>query len=464
MKFNKTSMLAVFGSLIVGLSLFVFVGVSNTFACDTNCNVPAPDGYCTASVSTANIGDTVTFHVTPSAGNGYYSYIWSGTDGLSGSAPSVSQSYSTSGTKTATVQIYSGGQSVTRSCSVNVQTISNPGCNGNCNVPAVDGYCTANISNPNVGDNVTYTVYPSGGNGYYSYTWSGTDGLSGSSPTISKSYSYSGSKTAYVQIYSGGQSISRQCSTNVQQNNYNQNFSVSCYANNSSYGNDNNSVTWTAQVNGNNYNYNNGYNNYNGNYSYSWTGTDGLYGSGSTVYKNYYTSGYKTATVTVYGNGYSQTATCNTNVGSTNYNNNLTAYCTASPVNSQANQAVTYTVYPSGGTNNYYTYSWTADDGSYLGSNQSVYKSFSTNGQHIATVTVNSNGQSITAQCATNVNQQTIGGIYLSSIPATGISPTVKTTLFIAGIFLWSAFLAYLYIARRNEKIKAKAMLDSISE
>ncbi len=126
---------------------------------------------------------------------------------------------------------------------------------------------------------------------------------------------------------------------------------------------------------------------------------------------------------------------------------------------------VTFTAYPSGGNGNNYTYSWTGSDGIYYGSNSSVYKSFDTQGIHSATVLINSNGQQISVNCGTNVQGQVIapvGGIYLSSIPATGISPTMKTVLFVAGIFMWSAFLAYLFIARRNEKIRHQAMLDSI--
>jgi hypothetical protein len=164
-----------------------------------------------------------------------------------------------------------------------------------------------------------------GGNGTYSYYWSGTDGLTGSDKTITKSYTYPGSKTASLSITSGGQVFNTTCSTyvapsdgtvytgNYPYNTYpynNGNLQVSCYATpaNANMGD---TVTWVTNVSGGN-----------GSYTYSWTGTDGLSGSGQTVYKSYSNPGPKTATVTVYAGGIAASQTCSMNVGSTYYGNN----------------------------------------------------------------------------------------------------------------------------------------------
>ncbi len=537
------------------LAVFSLLAISDAkaYACSTGCTYPPVTGSCSVSESTAHIGDTVTFTGSASGGNGYYTYSWNGTDGLSGLTRQVSQSYSTSGTKYATVTITSNNQSIQQTCSVNV------------NQPQQNNLvvsCSANPSSVNVNNPITWTANVSGGNGNYSYSWNGTDGLSGSSQSVSQTYANSGSKTATVTVNSNGQTQSATC--NAQVNQTQNNLVVSCSANPNSI-NVGGQIGWTANVSGGNGNYsyywsgsnslsgssqtvyqtynsagnqtatvtvnsngqsqsascnayvNNNYQNNltascqvspeyanvnnqviwsvnasggNGNYSYSWNGTDGLSGSSQTVYQTYNNPGTKYGTVTIYSNGQSITQTCTTNIQGNNYiNNNISAYCEGTPSNPGINNNVTWTVYPSGGIynnnsynynnsygyNGYYTYSWNGTDGLYS-SNSTAYKSYQTSGYKYATVTVYENGQQVTASCNVNVGQNnnaylytqptppTNGGVYLNSIPATGISPTVKTELFVGGLFIWSAFLAYLYVARRNEKRKEKEILESIGE
>jgi len=85
---------------------------------------PAVGGSCTASPALASTGDSVTWAATPSGGNGFYTYSWSGTDGLAGTAQSVAKTYLSAGTKTASVTITSGGQSSAVSCSNSVSVQS----------------------------------------------------------------------------------------------------------------------------------------------------------------------------------------------------------------------------------------------------------------------------------------------------------------------------------------------------
>lgn len=454
---NKTKIAAICVALFAIVAIFVGaqISIEKAQACTTDC-LPNVDGYCQANVSQANIGDTVTFTGYGQGGSGFYTYTWSGTDGLSGNTRTVNKSYSTSGTKTATVYITSNGQQVTRTCSVVIRQPVN-----NLNVT-----CYSSPSTANIGDNVTYYSNVSGGNGNYNYSWTGTDGLSGNSSSVSRSYSSGGTKSATVTVTSDGQSQSATCNTYINQQNYN---NLSGYCEGRPYNaRVNDQVTWAVYPSGGD-----------GNYTYSWNGDESLYGSSQTIYKNYNYSGNKSATVTIYSNGQSITRTCNINIG--NYNNsNLSAYCVANPSSAYINQTVTYTVYPSGGNSydnsydyynynygNYY-YSWSGTDGLY-GNNSSVSKSYYNPGNKNATVTVSRGGQSVSATCYTNImgnnyyppyNPPPQGGVYLNTIPATGISPTVKTALFLSGTLLWSAFVGYMIIRRRNLKLAEQRMID----
>ncbi len=68
----------------------------------------------------ANNSQTVTWSVSNTGGNGFYTYSWSGDENLVGSTQSVTKVYSFAGIKNANVTITSNGQSVTRTCSVSV--------------------------------------------------------------------------------------------------------------------------------------------------------------------------------------------------------------------------------------------------------------------------------------------------------------------------------------------------------
>lgn len=178
------------------------------------------DGYCVVSPTSVTINQDVRFTANASGGNGNYSYNWSGTDGVYSSSQSFTGRYQTPGSKSVSVTITSGGQSITRSCSVNVdQGYVN-------NYNNLTAYCVASPTNASVGQNVVWTVYATGGYGYnngynsgygnYTYSWTGSDGLSyGNASAIQKVYTTPGTKTATVTVYSNGQSISANCSTNI---------------------------------------------------------------------------------------------------------------------------------------------------------------------------------------------------------------------------------------------------------
>lgn len=422
---------------------------SDVSACSNNSNncFPPVTGSCYATVSRAETGETITWRSTVSGGNGYYSYAWSGSEGLSGNYPYVSKSYSSEGTKNATVAITSYGTTITKTCSVIIEDeeVSNPD---------LSVSCYANPSSVDVGDSVTWTASVSGGNGSYSYSWSGTDGLSGSSRTVSKSYSSEGTKNGTVRVTSDGETETATCSTRVdEEEDDNDDLTGYCEAVSPSSPEVGDKVTWRAYPSGGD-----------GDYDYDWSGSESLDGDERTVYKEYDNDGRKTATVRITSDGHTITKTCDIEIDEEADNNDdLDAYCKASPSSGDEGDRIKWTVYPEGGDGDY-DYDWDGDD-NLSGDDKSIYHTYDDAGDYDAEVEVRSDGDRVTARCDIEIDgddRDRDDGIYLSSIPATGISPTMKTGLFATGVVLWSAFLGYLYVSRRNEKKREQEILNSL--
>lgn len=296
-----------------------------------------------------------------------------------------------------------------------------------------------------VGNSVTWGSSVSGGNGSYYITWSGSDGLSGNGSTISKTYYSQGSKNASVTVTSGGQTLSQNCSGSVNVYDYSNSgtqpiytypvtytqpvvynppvyyppvtyypLSVSCTAN-TTYTTTGSYVTWYAYVTGGNYN----------SYTtYSWSGTDGLYGSQSTISTYYSNPGTKYAYVTAYTNGQNVTAQCTSPVTITSsYNNYNYSYvapvsyspnygsnlglqiaCAVDKVSATVGTPVTWTV-EAIGSGNYtnYSYAWTGSDG-LSGNQSSIITTYTTPGLKSAVVTITTqNGQSQSKACTNTV-------------------------------------------------------------
>jgi hypothetical protein len=164
--------------------------------------------------------------------NGYATYSWTGTDGIYGYGQSISTTYNTPGYKTASVTVTVNGQTSTATCgsSVNVygyaygsmyytqpvynqtvvtqQVSSN---NNGLNIGCYSDPSTASLNQP-----ITWSVEVTGGVGPYTYSWSGTDGLSGKSDTVIKYYNSYGEKNAVVSVSSAdGKTGTRACSNTV---------------------------------------------------------------------------------------------------------------------------------------------------------------------------------------------------------------------------------------------------------
>jgi hypothetical protein len=176
---------------------------------------------CIANTSFAPVGQNVQWTANASGGyGGGYTYRWTGTDGVSSYGSTMGVNYGTPGVKYASVTVYSSnnGQSVTQNCSGSVTVGVQNGQyynNGN-NTGNLQIACFADKNSARLGTSVTWAVEVTGGDGAnYNYSWSGSDGLSGSQSTAVTSYGTTGTKNATVAITSGGYTASKLCGNSV---------------------------------------------------------------------------------------------------------------------------------------------------------------------------------------------------------------------------------------------------------
>jgi hypothetical protein len=168
---------------------------------------PVLNVSCSAAPISANINQSVTWTAVPSGGSGAYTYAWSGSESLSGSATSTVKAYTAAGTKTAAVTVTSGGQTIpNQPCTNSVTVTSAP--------PTLSASCSVSPSAAALNQSVTWTAVPAGGTSAYTYTWSGSENLTGSATTTAKSYTTTGTKTAAVTVTSGAQTVSNQACLN----------------------------------------------------------------------------------------------------------------------------------------------------------------------------------------------------------------------------------------------------------
>ncbi len=312
-------------------------------------------------------------------------------------------------------------------------------------------------ANVNIGSPVQWQSSVNGGNGSYYITWFGSEGLSGNGSSVTKSYSYTGSKNANVTVTSGGQTVSRTCDGNVTVYDYNYNpngyspvyysnpayyspLTVSC-SSNTTFSPVGSYITWTAYPSGG---YNNSYySNSNYGYTYSWSGTDNISGSLSSISAYYSNPGLKYAYVTVYSNGQAVSAQCSNavTIGSslTNYYNYNTQYpsatqypstlgstglqvaCAADKINARVDVPVTWNAEAIGsGYSSGFTYAWTGTDG-LSGSQSSAITVYTTPGIKSAIITVTSpNGQSQSKACMNTVSIKSLATATNDTTVSTG--------------------------------------------
>jgi plastocyanin len=134
--------------------------------CDSIDPPPTPNQFnvsCIVSDRTIERGDSVTFTANASGGRGSYTYQWSGD--ISGTGRTLTRSFNTSGTYLASVRVTDAdGRTRTANCdSVSVDTDQND----------LEVSCRISETSINVGDSVRFTADVTGGNGSYTYRWTG---------------------------------------------------------------------------------------------------------------------------------------------------------------------------------------------------------------------------------------------------------------------------------------------------
>ena len=289
----------------------------------------------TATPTTGTINQNFTFAVSNVAGGaspGSYTYNWSGPDGITETGTSVSKIFSSEGTKTVTCVITSGGFS-------NTFTV-----NAIVTLPAITGSIIANPTTGNIGDNITYSVSGiSGGSGIYTYAWSGSDSLTGTTSSVAKSYTTTGTKTATCVITSGSVSLTLNTSAEI-----------GILPITGSITADPISVVLGSPINFT-MNAIGGV----GSFVYNWTGDESFIGTTQTVTKTFSSIGTKNVTCAVTSGGVTTNFTTQITVTALP---SLTVSILPNVTRQLPNANVVFTSTVSGGTG-VYTYLWTATDG-----------------------------------------------------------------------------------------------------
>lgn len=205
--------------------------------------------------------------------------------------------------------------------------------------------------------------------------------------------------------------------TSYDYDDYSRTLGASCYSNPTT-GDVGDTIYWSASVYGGN-----------GDYNISWSGTNGLDGDGSRITKRYNSPGTKNASIKVRSGNQTITRNCNSVViydYDNRYNDNNDYYynynddyyrntpllvsCSVNTNFAQVGSSVTWQSYVSGGNGNY-RYTWDGSD--YLrGTSRNVSVSYNSNGLKTASVTVRSDGQTVTQSCSNSVNIGTSNNQY----------------------------------------------------
>ena len=195
----------------------------------------------------ASTGQNISWVASAYGGNNAYYYTWTGTDGLSGYGSSVSKTYYSIGYKNASVTVTSGGQTVSKNCDGTVNVYGNtyynnppvyypptptytqtyypttyPTYNYSTNYTyasnnnGLDVACFADPVTTRVNQPTTWRSEVVGGFAPYTYSWTGTNGLTGYDSSVIKYYEMAGEKSAVVTIRSAdGKTATRACSTSL---------------------------------------------------------------------------------------------------------------------------------------------------------------------------------------------------------------------------------------------------------
>jgi LPXTG-motif cell wall-anchored protein len=339
--------------------------------------------------------------------------------------------------------------------------------------PELNASCSVSIANPKKGQVVTWTANPTGGSGTYTYNWTGTDNLSGTTKQINKTYSTIGTKTASVTVTSGSQSKTVNCTNitvveDVVEPSTPQAFCTVSRTRIEA----GQSVTFTANASGGK-----------SPYTYRWTGDiSGSTSSRTVTFNNPGT--YRVYLEVTDANNRRDTDTCATIIVEDRYDYyNLDVECRVSDTRAREGDRITFEAIVRDGKSPY-TYRWSGD---VSGTNRTESVRFNREGRYTAEVTVrDSNGNSRTASCGTvrverendvrvittttqtplppTGNLASVNSVLLSQLPYTGPEDTAKVLGYIALLLLLSSIFGYSLLKNKNKKTisdKVKAFKEN---
>ncbi len=230
-----------------------------------------------------------------------YSYSWSGTDDLKGTGRTVSKTYKTEGAKSAQVTVTNGSLQKTVTCRNSAQITA----------PPLVGSCSAKVDVRNRGDEndvtITWSARAAGGDNQYTFSWSGTNDLTGSSSSVKKTYVTAGEKIGTVHVTSGNQTMDLECKMTVRGHMLDADerspLVGGCSISPGSFSTDN-TIIWQTSASG-------GHTSTTSTSTrYTWDGSNGLDGDTRTVSIKYNGAGTKTGEVHVEKGTQDFTATC----------------------------------------------------------------------------------------------------------------------------------------------------------
>lgn len=240
--------------------------------------------------------------------------------------------------------------------------------------------CKPNISTTFVGKTIRWTARARGGSGY-TYSWSGSDGLSGDKYYVSKVYETVGQKTASVSVTSGSETVTTQCSSAVEVKE--PWVTGRCGVSVSPLSTGETNIRWSSNMR----------TPVSTDIQYEWSGTDGLSSDKSYVTKTYSSGGTKNGFVNMSSGSQSVNLTCSANINTSVSESPLGGQC----IPSVSGMRVTWAASGRGGTGEY-SYSWSGPEG-LSATTSRITKTYSTEGTKIGIVNIQSGNDSLTLNC-----------------------------------------------------------------
>lgn len=252
---------------------------------------------CSASPNPSPTNRPITFRSSASGGSFGFTYSWSGD--CTGSDANCVKSFPEIGTYNTTVQVRSGSLTASAACSVAVDAIAPPP------PPPLVISCAVSPNPALVGQSVSFNSRAYGGDGSYSYNWSGH--CTGSNASCTRSFGASGTYTSTLTVTSSEETESATCFVNIIPAPVTPPppLSVSCYAS------PNPALTSTNVI------FNSSVTGGTGVYSYSWSGA--CTGENLSCVKSFPGSGAYTTTLIVTSGTQTKTAACSVNVNTVLY-------------------------------------------------------------------------------------------------------------------------------------------------